>query len=210
MATFSVAADGKRIKTDVLVAGYIRNLSKKYEFLIPGDINGICFKYWLITVCDEWDKELSSDRAEINNQTITSKVTEFASMYGCLGIDKGSYEWQIKLKSYVTWFAMGIIEDDEEILTKYKDDYKWIMNNGCCINEGGHFYRGDSTPLRQGYTKPFKKSGTVITMTLNMDQHELSFKVNDKEYGVVTDKLDKEKYRLAVILYSSDLIAELL
>ena len=35
-------------------------------------------------------------------------------------------------------------------------------------------------------------------MTLNMNNHTLSYKINDKDYGTATDKLMGTKYRLAI------------
>ena len=210
MASFSVGADGKRIKTDILVAGYVRNIGKSCRLLIPDDINKICFKFWLITVCDEWDKKLSSNRVEIDGQIIKSNEDySFASIYGCLGVSKGSYEWQIKLLSDISWFCIGIIEDNEEIMTKYVHGCEWVVDNGCCINEMGHFYFGATTPKIDKYMDSLKKAGAVVTMTLDMNKHTLSYKVNDKDYGIATDKLNKSKYRLAILFNGGKHVIEL-
>ena len=57
MSFFTVDADGKRIKTDILVSGWIRDFGKLTQLLIPNDVTKICFMYWLIKCCDEWLRE---------------------------------------------------------------------------------------------------------------------------------------------------------
>ena len=47
-------------------------------------------------------------------------------------------------------------------------------------------------------------------MTLNMNNHTLSYKINDKDYGIVTDELDEKKYRLIVSMLYADEAIELL
>ena len=209
MASFSVDAEGNRIKTDILVAGYMREAGDECKLLIPNDINKVCFEYWLISICDEWDKELSSDNVKYDEQTFTKQSNYgFASIYGCLGIDKGSHIWQIKVKSDVKFLAIGIIQDDEQILNEYKHGCKYVIDNGCCLEvTQGKFYHGTTSAERalvycQDKLTPLQ--GTIFTMTLDMDTHTLSYKINDKDYGVATDKLDKSKYRLVVTLFYSD------
>ena len=211
MSTFTVDADGKRINTDILISGYIRNISNRFKLLIPIDIIQICFQYWLITICDEWDKKLSSDKVAGDGQIVTAGTSaSYASIYGCLGIDKGSYTWQVKLKSEVRWFCMGIIEDDDNILTKYRDGCGYVLNNGCCLHDDGKFYLGSQTSGKS-YIDGFPRSAeTIIAMTLNMDDHTLSYKINAKDYGIVTNKLDKSKYRLVISFYYANHSVELL
>ena len=51
--------NGKRIKTDILTAGYLREeIENKYKISIPSEIKRLCFDYWFINICDEWDKTL--------------------------------------------------------------------------------------------------------------------------------------------------------
>ena len=97
MSTFSVDSKGERISTDILVAGYIREVTTNYKLFIPHDISGICFEYWLIQVSDEWDKEFIADHIQINGQIAKWEKEKPACIYGKNGIESG---WEFCAKSY--------------------------------------------------------------------------------------------------------------
>ena len=122
MPSFTVDSEGKRIKTDILVSGYIRECGTKCTLLIPLEINQICFEFWLIKVCDEWDKQFSSTDAEIKGYDVVSKNNKLKSIYGCLSVGNETIQtWQIKWKSafsYSHFFCIGIIKDKVDILIK--------------------------------------------------------------------------------------------
>ena len=48
------------------------------------------------------------------------------------------------------------------------------------------------------YCPPFGTEDTIIKVTLDMDNHTVSFVINDKDYGIAYDKLLASKYRLGV------------
>ena len=58
MESFTVDSHGKRIKTDILVCGYVRDMMNEYKLEIPDEIIGLCFLFWFIKVCDQWDESL--------------------------------------------------------------------------------------------------------------------------------------------------------
>ena len=208
MSLFSVDATGTRIRTDILVSGYIRDIGKEYKLLIPKDINGICLKYWLIKICDEWDKEFSSENITIDGQKAQCKKQALTSAYGCQSVNKGSYSWKIKFNTQVTWICIGVKHDDSAILHEFEnrnsyDDYGY----GCLLYTNGGFWSEGSD---YHYCDGFRDKDTMITMTLNMDKHTICYKINDKDLGPAQYKLDKEKYRMVVNLYDPDNIVELL
>ena len=47
---FNSDSNGKRITTDILVCGYIADVCKKYQLLIPDEIKRICFAYWVTII----------------------------------------------------------------------------------------------------------------------------------------------------------------
>lgn len=207
MATFSTDRDGQRIVTDILVAGYIRNISKQYNLAIPHDINGICFEFWIIRVSDEWDQSLIGKHIKIDGQLVQlSKDRKFGSCFGCYSISKGTHSWTVKFGTDIDWVVIGIIEDDPTTLAyvanhnpfDMTDCGHWILN----LNE----YFGD----RPGYHPEVRKSGSTVTVTVDMDNHSLSYKVNDTECGVATNELNKEKYRFMITFFYSDDVIELL
>ena len=210
MPAVAVDSQGNRIKTDILVSGYIKELTKEYELLIPSPIIDICFLFWFIKVCDEWDKEASADSIEIDGQMVHSTEGGMRSLYGCQSISKGTHSWQIKFITKVEWICIGIIEDKPEILQKYRyhDISYYVSDYGCYVYNVGNFWAKKG--INFTYCDQFGAKGTVITMTLDMDQHTLSYKINDKDYGIATDKLAKDKYRLIINLLHVDDTIELL
>ena len=130
MASFAVDSNGKRIETNILVSGYIRNVGKEYKLLIPQDINSVCFDYWLIKVCDEWDTKYAPEN-EINGQIIQLKRERLLSVYGKQSVNEGSYLWQIRFNTDIEWFCVGVIVDDEDILDTYRNsnfyDKRWMF-----------------------------------------------------------------------------------
>ena len=70
MPQFAADSTGHRIKTDILVCVYMRENGQKCRLLIPVDVNKICFQFWLINVCDEWDKKYLSEEVELDGQII--------------------------------------------------------------------------------------------------------------------------------------------
>ena len=76
MASVCVYYKGERIKTDILVSAWITNLKRKNKLFIPKDMIELCFKFWFIDVCDEWDKIFIDDAdVTLQGQCITIKNT---------------------------------------------------------------------------------------------------------------------------------------
>ena len=102
MAQVSVDKNGDRIKTDILVVGCISNLNKQFKLLIPVEISSICFDYWLVKFCDEWDEKYSDENVENDGQIATVKNFGTISVYGCHSINRGcdTHSWEIKLNRY--------------------------------------------------------------------------------------------------------------
>ena len=202
---FNVDCNGKRIKTDILVSGYFRNSGKRYKVLIPEDIKGICFMYWLLNPCDKWDRKFSSKRIKIEEEIGRCKKAGTASIYGSLSIDRGSYSWRIRYKTKIQWICIGVIRDNPEILKQFQRSNRYIDSyHGCYLSQAGYFYDAYTRLYNYGdnkgrkYCKEYRDKDTIITMTLNMDEQTLRYKINDREYGIATDQLEKDKYRMVV------------
>ena len=114
----NVDSNGDRLKTNILISGYLRNCGKKYGLLIPDDMTSICFEYRLIEVCDVWDTKYNANL--IDSQTVTFQQN-YSSVYGTHSVGQGIYSWQLKFKSDNVSLRIGIIEDDEDMLLKYSN-----------------------------------------------------------------------------------------
>ena len=226
MAPWAVDAGGKRIKTNILVSGYVREGGEEYKLLIPADVNCICFAFWLIKVCDEWDEELSGNNIKFDGQIAKCLRKRYTAIYGCHSIDKGSHSWRIKFKSDIYRVYIGVLEDDKNILTQFRNIKSiWdVTAHGCFLGNSGDFYHNDYNTeyiLNSQYwldEHEFTSKETIIEMTLNMDEHSIRFKIADGDYieygcidyGIATDELKEGVYRLAVYLYDKDRAVELL
>ena len=84
MASFHVDSNGERIKTDILVSGYIKNAMKQHRLEIPDEIIGLCFLFWLIKVCDQWDAASSHDEINIKGQyaEVSTKHNGWRTLFG--------------------------------------------------------------------------------------------------------------------------------
>lgn len=203
----NVDAHGNRIKTDILVTGFIRQIGKEYKLLIPEDINGICFQYWFIKVSDEWDKEFSSQNVKFDCQSVKLDQDEVASIYGCLSISEGSHSWKIKLVTKAECISIGVIDDDPKVLTRYNDNNTYdLYGDGCQLWMRGYFCKENSGNNEDVYCPECWHKDTILTMTLNMDDRSLRYQIVnknlgiDKDYGKTLHKLIKNKYRMVVTL----------
>ena len=53
MAVCQVDNNGKKIKTDILTAGYLRqHIENQYRLSIPSVIKLLCFMYWFLNAYD--------------------------------------------------------------------------------------------------------------------------------------------------------------
>ena len=139
------------------------------------------------------------------------KAGEYVSVYGCYGVDKGTYSWQIRLTmpTSARYFCLGIIEDKPGILERYKEDYEYYREHGCLLFYNGYFHRVDYIGKR--YMPEYLGAGnTKITMTLDKESHSLSYIINGKNYGIATNTLNKSKYRMVITLCHTNHEVELL
>ena len=210
MTSFSVDSSGQRIKTDILVSGYVRDVMNHHKIEIPDEIVGLCFLFWLITVCDEWDKSLCHNEwVDIDGScvTITDKYKYGRTdvwcytLFGGQVVESGVFKWCLKFNTEIEWICVGIIIDDKEVIEKNKvscNDYGRVQGHGCFLfpPDGGLRYRG----LWDDYCDEFDvKRDTMIEMTLDMDEHTIQYTVNDTDHKVVKiESLSGHRYRLAI------------
>ena len=207
MALFAVDSNGQRIKTDILVCGYVRNIMDEYKIEIPDEIIGLCFLFWFIQVCDEWDEALyDEERIEIDG--LCGKWHGYASLFGSKIVESGTFKWSLKLKSQITWGCIGIIKNDKSIIeeSKWSNNYGFIEGCGCFLffcNERSNGALWIDDIKNQDYCRNLCcDPGTIIEMTLNMDKKTIKYKVGDVECKAVGLESLSEQigYRLAVTI----------
>ena len=106
---------------------------------------------------------------------------------------------------------MDSIKENEE---KLKQNWPLTRHyteggNGCCLACDGQFYRVNESVNHYMAKNHHFDADSIITMILDMNNYTLSYKFNDKDYGIATKELDKHKYRLLVSLYNNNDCVEL-
>ena len=117
--------------------------------------------------------------------------------------------WKFKLTKYFSQYAIriGIYKIDCDIPPKIACTQNIPLGdniNTSYVLEGwnGHLLPYSSKKYDGSYSKALQQND-IIDMSLDMDKLELSFTINDNNYGVAF-KVDKCKYRAAVYLYTKD------
>ena len=77
-----------------------------------------------------------------------------------------------------------MIEDDPDILRKFQNPYALLYRKG----HGAYLASNTGTVdfddmVALDYCPAFTKKGTEIIMTLDTDNHSLSYQINGKNYG---------------------------
>lgn len=196
-----------------LVFGYYRQSHQKIFFdqsqdepyyQIPSLIMYISLAYYYIK--HEWDTENMNESCKIGDEAAADFVEQTISRFGtCLlkkQISNGIHEYKFKIirfgKGLPFDIAIGIITTERfKLFTKggeggfnYSLDYVYVTSNG--EKEGP-----DEFPHDYAWRC---NVNDIITMTVDLDNHRLSFKVNDKDLGVAFNEIDKGKiWRVGVV-----------
>ena len=206
----SSVVDIKRIKNAdkrsiFAVYGYIH----KYNPLFLDPIIDIilCFYY----LADEWDAECIGSNLEL----IDGKTVKRDSGFGCGSafltntVSDGIFSWKFK-----------IIEDSNELnfgIYKLKAGPPSNIQGRRFFGQPNSGYTMDVAdpsgkailmdPTKKGCAplRPYCNScniGDVVEMILDCDECTLSFKINDIDYGVAFDNIEKTEYRAAIFMYT--------
>ena len=207
MSVIFVDCDGKRIKTDILTAGYLREeIEDKYKIRIPSEIKRLCFDYWFINICDKWDKTTCDHKLiEISGQIIEAISNDYqASILGCNCISNDQFEWILRLiKNVGGGVCIGIIKNlsDDEV-SKYRKSvaYYFDNNGGCWTSYDGKFYGPSfvAPKISRGFSDEITEN-VIIKMKIDFDLECLYYSIDGDEYVKTSYKIDKnDSYRLVV------------
>ena len=199
MSSVTVDSKGQRLVTDVLIAGFTHRASKLYGMTIPNEIIAVIFMFWFIDICDEWDESLCHESVNIAGQCAKMTKNGFRSIFGKKCIGAGVIEWRLKLKTDVNWCGIGIIRDDKQTLIDNQNSNIYApLGAGICLIGDGTLYLEGLTNSCNDYCHKFGSTGTLITITLNMDKKTITYKIDDEQYEPKAIPLSIDKYRLAV------------
>ena len=211
---FPVNSKGERLVDDSLVIGWIRTeIEKKYKNSnIPYALKQLCFKFWLIKICDQWDLTYYDKKRILisnNGLTASAKDNTSCSIYSKREIDIGDkYIWTLKMNSwFCEWSSIigqpyiGIIKSDEKILNRCKingpseKDGYWFSASKAAL----HFRKFPAKKIQYGQRVTCK--GDVIEMCVDLRNNTVSYRINGTDYGVAYSNIDRCRYRLYVGFY---------
>eukprot|EP01084_Bolivina_argentea_P250933 420637_1 len=198
-------------KDELLVVGFIKEIEKMYKIQVPNVVKDIIYKYQRL-IYDKWNKKYSYQSIEIDATESMITFTEYAcahgTAYGSEVIDDGIFEWKIKIMSMsqfaaYSWFAIGIIEDNEDVMEKHKEDLDWdeSENGYQLLLDGirGFLYTMNiSAKQTPNYQCKWLKENDILEMTLNWNRKTLSFKLNGKDHGIAFRNISQIKYRFVL------------
>ena len=201
MSSCGVDAEGERIIADVLIAGFTHETSKSYGIVIPDEIIGVIFMFWFIDVCDEWDKSLNGGSVTIDGQCAKVTKDKLCSIFGKKSVGTGIFEWRLRFKTYIDWCSIGIIRDDNQTIFDNQHGYIYhLTGDGICLMYDGTLWLNGFANLSRDYCANVTGKGILITITLNMDENTIAYKIEDKQYEPKAIPLSIDKYRLIVSL----------
>ena len=200
-------------KQELLLWGYMREVERIYKIRnIPHEINNIIYLY--LKICDKWSRKYSSNYIKINecNTLINVEGNVTHTAFGEMVVSEGVFVWRIQILalvhdgSYLEAPFIGIIEDDEGKLEFYRDSDIWgYCGYQLCAGDTGQLFcymdYKQGTPKHietEDYRCEWKEDGDILEMTLDLNKRTLSFKVNDKDFGVAYSNIKQTSYRLAL------------
>ena len=77
-----------------------QEVERVYTILIPSEIKQLCFDFWFLNVCDEWDIEsCKHDNIKFDGQIVSNTNTESdtQNVFGCHSVSFGQYIWKLNL-----------------------------------------------------------------------------------------------------------------
>ena len=203
MSTLAVDHNGNRIKTDILTGGYLREeIEEKLKISIPPEIKHLCFVFWFINICDEWDDTVyKKNILKIDGQTITTIESGFCSIMGCHKVSSGQYEWKLRHFSDVGG-CIGIIQDldlSQEKMSRTLDRLRYDTDGYGAFWEMrlGKFLNGKPVEFMKQYKDKIKNNDVIIGVKIDLDSQRLYFFVDEEEYVEAPYTLQNDKsYRL--------------
>lgn len=206
---------------EIIIAGYCRG---NYNKMIPCDIHKLCM-WMFVEELDEFDKFVSNKYFTVKSKynivefitiirrprNYTKRYHQWINAYGSLKVQKGDIKrWKFKLtdNEYPN-IHIGIIDADQKNnidLQNHKGEFAYLSNDCYSFYTlNGKIWKLWSLPTID-YAKRCKNND-MIEMTLDMTGNKygkLSFKINDKDYGVGVDNIDINKgYYMAISMYDT-------
>ena len=206
-----------KLKNELCIYGYIRRvefgIDSFYDY-VPEIINDLCLDYYHETK-DRFDPDLHGDTLDVTDDMIKSKIPDEHSgdVAFLSNIAKsGTHKWTFEIvKGYEGLIYFGIwkrnYKESEAFQHRLHQHRTYGDKAAYLLYASRGRLRGDIDVQIQRHNYCSKcVIGSVIEMILNMNKGELSFCIDDKDYGKAFDIDTSLSYRAAVNLRSSTVI----
>ena len=212
MSAVQVNQKGDRIVTDILICGYVtQEIEDKYKLSIPSEIKRVCFHFWFINVCDQWDIESCKKHASVTfaGQIVkSSKVELVRNVFGCHTVSSGQFEWRLNWKKLNGSVAIGIIDNDKAINTSTGVGFTRYGNGAVLDIPNGRLYGVEYSWRKFGEKLDQNVENVDIKVKIDLDERSLYFAINEDEYKKTIYELKKDtSFRLA-LTFARNSIAE--
>ena len=220
MSTLKSKSFGDEIQKrhKVLINGFVRRIEQQFftnhpiYSHIPDIVCSLCFEYYHLGK-DRFDPELHGDKVELIDDTkLRMKERHAVTAYLCNIVNTNRHEWRFRAGNkskyglvYIGIWNMKIAPNKSKLnqvnypsgpSSKNFDKQSW----GLYATRGK--LRGDPNRYGKKYCQECN-DGDIIDMRLDLDKNELSYCVNDKDYGKAFD-VDPGKWRAFVCLQYAD------
>ena len=117
----------------------------------------------------------------------------------------GLYRWTIRIQYnengelHAGDCMFGIIEDDENIMRKVKDDcFTATHGSVYAYDIAAKMIRTNTITEQYGDQNIVIEKGLNVNINLDLDQNTLGFGVNDNDFGIAFKNIPKKVYRIAI------------
>ena len=187
------------------IYGYIRQYEQSRQINIPEGIILVLILFYG-NEKDDWDPNYISKYMKLSDRTVTQISHAFGSSYGKRIMDSGIFKWRLKINQCENnGFIFGIRRVGDP--NNPPPTHTWFTNGGW---DSGYAFRSRYSRLTDddGYAlgKPYGASpenGSIIEMTLDLDELTLSYIIDGKDYGKAFD-IKRGKYRMGFYMDQKD------
>ena len=212
MSTTQRDKNGKRIITDILTDGYLRQIIEKtYKILIPSEIRQLCFDFWFLNFCDGWDDKLSNhETVTIEGQMVKGlEDSSVRNVFGCHTISAGQYIWRLNWKKVNGAIGIGIIHDYK---VEYSlNDIHFATNGfGICLDLKTGYSYNDTSSCYTVFAKPvaYGIENVGIEVRIDLDERCIYFSINGDEEKKAPYTLKQGKSFRLILAFGTDGAAE--
>ena len=190
-----------------LAFGYTRESEKCNKVSIPDMIKYLCLIY-LNQNKDTFDPNHTHKDIKIDENCIRSTSTNYVtvSCYLMNIVKQGIHIWKFKCNNPCTDSEeadmIGIVSNHEPYLTlhEYFDYYAGGANDAYGFAMDGRLNNPETGVGWGGAYGVECKIGDIIEMRIDFKAETLSYKINEKDYGVAFE-IQNEEYRAAITLF---------